>query len=45
MQYHIKNEQGDIIASFVNDSDRDYALDALKEAYPDCAETLVKYDE
>ncbi len=43
MQYHIKNEYGTIIASFVNDSDRGYAFEALLEAFPDCE--LFTYDD
>jgi len=35
MNYHIKNEQGDIIASFVNECDRDYSLDALEDVFDD----------
>ncbi len=45
MEYHIKNPSGDIIASFVNECDRDYALDALNEAFdidPDSPDALVK---
>jgi len=33
MKYHIKNPGGDVIASFVNECDRNYALDALNEAF------------
>ena len=36
MNYHIKNERGDIIASFVNECNRDYSFEALCEAFPDC---------
>ncbi len=36
MEYHIANERGDTIASFVNKCDRDYSLDALREKFPDC---------
>ncbi len=36
MNYHIKNDKGDIIASFVNECDRDYCRDALSEVFPDC---------
>lgn len=34
MNYHITTKDGDIIASFLHKSDRDYSLDALKEIYP-----------
>lgn len=36
MDYHIKSESGMIIASFVNESDRDYCIDTLRELYEDC---------
>ena len=34
MEYEIKCD-GNVIARFINESDRDYALDALAEIYPD----------
>lgn len=43
MRYHIKNESGSIIASFVNECDRDYSLDALSEVFDDCE--LVAYTD
>ena len=43
MKYHIKNEQGDTIASFVNKCDRDYSLDALRDIFSDCL--LVEYKD
>ncbi len=36
MRYHIKNESGNIIASFVNEGDRDYCQDALSDVFDDC---------
>jgi len=36
MKYHIRDDKGNIIASFVNECDRDYSLDALTKAFPDC---------
>ena len=47
MKYHIKNDNGDIVASFVNECDRDYSLDALDEAFDlvEEDEKLVKYDD
>ena len=36
MRYHIKNDTGDIIASFVNECDRNYSQDALSEMFDDC---------
>ncbi|KKK75949.1 hypothetical protein LCGC14_2868610 [marine sediment metagenome] len=36
MKYHIKNDSGDIIASFVNECDRDYCQDALSDVFDDC---------
>ena len=41
MDYHIVNEAGDRIASFVNECDRDYCLDTLQEVFPDCTFTGV----
>jgi len=35
MNYHIKDKR-DRIASFKNESDRDYCKDMLEELYPDC---------
>ena len=43
MRHHIKNDKGDIIASFVNECDRDYSLDTLNEIFADCE--LLAYDE
>ena len=43
MRYHIKNEKGDIIASFVNEYDRECSFDALEEMFSDCG--LEKYDD
>lgn len=43
MKYHIKEKNGDILASFVNECDRDYSLDALLEMFPDAE--LIAYDE
>ena len=36
MKYHIKNDKGNIIASFVNEYDRDYCQDALSIMFEDC---------
>ncbi len=36
MEYHIKNDRGIIIASFINDYDRDCCQDALNEEFDDC---------
>ncbi len=36
MNYHILDEHGDKIASFVHECDRNYSLDALLEKFPDC---------
>jgi len=36
MNYHILNERGDKIASFVNAYDRDLCLDVFEETFPDC---------
>ena len=36
MKYHIKNQQGDIIASFRNEVDRELFLSALEDEHPDC---------
>ena len=36
MGYHVKNQQGTIIASFVNECDRDLFLDVVSDEY-DCA--------
>lgn len=36
MKYHILNEQGDRIASFVNDYDRSICLDTFEDIFPDC---------
>ena len=36
MQWHITLKEGQIIASFEHEGDRDMCLDALEEAYPDC---------
>lgn len=48
MEYCIKNPSGDAIAWFVNECDRDYALDALNEAFDidpdDVANALVAAD-
>lgn len=43
MRYCIVNEKGDVIARFVNECDRNYALDALREEFPDSI--LGPYDE
>ena len=42
MNYHIMNESGTVIASFVNESDRDYSYYALCDAFPDCE--LITHD-
>lgn len=44
MKHHILNQDGDIIASFVNKFDREVCLDALEEEFPDC-EFSIKDDE
>lgn len=36
MEYHIVIDRRHRIASFVNESDRDFCLDALAEYYDDC---------
>ena len=36
MEYHINNEAGDTIASFLYESDRDYYLEMLQDLYGDC---------
>ena len=36
MKYHICNEAGDIIASFLHESDRDYCKETLEDIYDDC---------
>lgn len=38
MQYHIKIENGNIIASFINECDRDTCIDALREEHFDCGD-------
>ena len=43
MRYHIKNEAGNIIASFVYECDRGYAFDVLNETFSDCE--LTEYDD
>ena len=43
MRYHIKNEAGKIIASFMYECDRSYSLDVLNEMFPDCE--LTEYDD
>ena len=35
MEYHIRLENGTTIASFLNESDRDYCIDTLRDVYPD----------
>lgn len=36
MNYHIMNQQGNKIASFVSEDDRDFCMDALADYYEDC---------
>ncbi len=36
MEYHIKVESGKTIASFVNECDRDYCIDTLRDIFADC---------
>ncbi len=36
MKYHIKNLSGETIASFLNESDRNYCIDILRDLYDDC---------
>ncbi len=36
MLYHIKNQSGETIASFLRESDRDYCIEALQESYDYC---------
>lgn len=36
MEYHINNENGQRIASFKHESDRDYCLETLQDVYDDC---------
>ena len=43
MMYHVKNEQGNIIASFVNEYDRDLFLDVVSDEFDDCE--FTKSDE
>jgi len=46
MKYHILNERGDRIASFVTNNDRDICLDAFEEVFPDCVfDTCTEEDE
>lgn len=46
MEYHIKNSGGDIIASFVQEYDRDYAVDALNDTFElEDDDRLVGYDD
>jgi len=35
MEYHIKNQAGDTIASFEHEYDRDVCFDALEDCYGD----------
>ena len=37
MKYHVKNAQGNIVASFVHEHDRDLFLDAVSDEFEDCA--------
>ncbi len=36
MRYHIKDDKGSIIASFMYEHDRDTCQDALNEEFDDC---------
>lgn len=36
MEWHILNDDGDRIASFVHEPDRDVALQAFQDYYSDC---------
>ncbi len=45
MEYHIKNENGDIIASFICTYDRDMCLDLYEETFPDCKFFKVGFEE
>ncbi|KKK85723.1 hypothetical protein LCGC14_2770410 [marine sediment metagenome] len=43
MEYYVKNQQGDKIASFVNECDRDLFFDGVSDRYDDCE--FTKSDE
>ena len=43
MEYYVKNQQGNVIASFVNECDRDLFFDAVSDEYDDCE--FVKFDD
>jgi len=36
MEYHINNQQGDTIASFLHESDRDHCKETFEDMYDDC---------
>jgi hypothetical protein len=44
MRYHIKDELGDIIASFYSEIDRDISFDALKKKDPFYYKKYVIYN-
>ena len=41
MEYHINNEEGNTIASFEHENDRDYCLETLQDIYDDCEFTAI----
>jgi hypothetical protein len=45
MEYHILNDNGDKIASFMNAYDRNMCLDAFEETFPDCKFIIEGEDE
>jgi len=45
MDYHILDTHGRKIASFEHEQDRDYCIDALRDAYPDCEFTAEGSEE
>ena len=45
MEYHIKVESGETIASFVNECDRDCCIDMFRDLYDDCTFDAVDGEE
>lgn len=45
MEYHIKVESGETIASFVNKGDRDTCIEVLRDLYDDCVFDAIDEDE
>ena len=43
--FSIINEKEDVIATFLNEYDRDTAMDALAEKFDDCKFIPVNFDE